>query len=146
MWKPLAAAAVIAFVLFATGTGTAGPSLDGPKLIRVSAYTTVESGEFAETSDVLFVRQELRGSEGNRVGSGTQQCTVGLEDIATCLATYTFGKGQIMLQGTRRRRSSYVLAVTGGTGVYSDAGGVLLAETISDHLPRVERLLFSLEP
>lgn len=142
MWKPLAVAAVIVAVLFATGTGQ---SLDGPHLIRVSAYTVQESGEFEETSDVLFVRQDLRGSVGNRIGAGTQQCTVGVDGISMCLATYTFGKGQVMVQGARRKRSSYVLAVTGGTGLYSNASGVLLAETVSLS-PRVERLLFSLEP
>jgi len=141
MLKPLAVAAVVITLLFAAG---AGQSLEGPRLIRVVATTVTERGEFEETSDVLFVNQELRGSAGNRIGEGTQQCTVGLEGVSTCLATYLLARGQIMLQGTRQRRDFYVLAVTGGTGIYSNAGGSLVATTLS-LTPRRERLLFSLE-
>lgn len=142
MTRPLAVAAVVVLLLFATG---AARSLDGPRLIRVSAVTVAEQGETDETSDVLFVSQELRGSAGNRVGEGVQQCTVGLGEVSTCLATYVLQRGEIMVQGTRQRRDFYVWAIIGGTGIYSNVGGSLVATTLSVR-PRRERLLFSLEP
>lgn len=142
MLKPLAVAAVVILLLFAAG---AARSLDGPRLIRVIATTVVEQGEFKETSDVLFTSQELRGSAGNRIGEGVQQCTVGLSRVSTCLATYVFQRGEVMVQGTRQRRDFYVWAIVGGTGIYSNVGGSLVANTLSLS-PRRERLLFSLEP
>lgn len=142
MRKPLAVAAVLVLLLLATGSAS---SLDGPRLIRVTAVSVDEHGEDEETSDVLFVSQELQGSLGNLVGKGVQQCTVGLNGVSMCLATYVFRRGEIMLQGTRQRRDFYVWAVTGGTGIYSNAGGSLIATTLATR-PRRERLLFSLEP
>ena len=143
MLKPLAVAALcVLLLLLATG---AAQSLDGPRLVRVFAVTTAEQGEFEETSDVLFVRHYLRGSVGHSVGEGVQQCTVGLGGVSTCLATYVFRRGEIMAQGTRQRRDFYVWAITGGTGIYSNSGGSLIATTLS-LTPRRERLLFSLEP
>lgn len=141
MLKPLAVAATLALLLLAPG---AARSLDGPQLIRVVAITVAEQGETEETSDVLFVSQELRGSAGNRVGEGVQQCTVGLGGVSTCLATYVLRRGEIMLQGTRQRRDFYVWAIVGGTGIYSNVGGSFVASTLSLN-PRRERLLFSVE-
>ena len=142
MLKPLAVAAIVLVPLLVAG---AASSLDGHRLVRVIATTVEEQGETEETSDVLFVFQELRGSAGNLVGDGVVQCTVGLRNESTCLATYTLRRGQIMVQGTRKRRDFYVWAVVGGTGIYSNVGGSLVATTLA-LTPRRERLLFSVEP
>ena len=136
------AVAAVVSLLFVAG---AAQSIDGPRLIRVTAVTVAEQGETEETSDVLFVDQDLRGTAGNRIGEGTQQCTVGLNAVSMCLGTYVLGRGQIMVQSRRQRRDFYVLAVVGGTGIYSNASGSFVATTLSTN-PRRERLLFSLEP
>ncbi len=142
MLRLLAVAAIVLLLLFATGPAR---SIDGPRLIRVTGVTVAEQGEDEETSDALFVDQDLRGSAGNLIGSGTQWCIVGLKEVSTCLGTFTFARGRVMVQGTRQRRDFYVLAVVGGTGIYSNVGGTLIATTL-ELGPRRERLLFSLEP
>lgn len=122
-------------------------SLDGPALIRVTAVTDFErelSGQEAQVS-------EIRDRRGRRIGWAVVLCTDlgggGSLGSATafCHGSYNFPKGRIQTSGTRKTRSSYVLAVVGGTGLYSNAGGVLLVRTLSER-PRTERLLFSLEP
>jgi hypothetical protein len=142
MSRLLAVAALASIVLLAAG---AAHSLDGPRLVRVTAVTVIEQGESEETSDVLFTNVDLRGSAGNRVGSGSLRCVTGLAGVDDCLGTYVLLRGKIMVQGTRLRRDFYVLAVVGGTGIYSNVGGTLLATTL-ELGPRRERLLFSLEP
>lgn len=144
MLKPLAVAAVIASVLFAAG---AARPLDGPGLIRVTALTT----ETSFSDGRLIQASWIRDRHGNRIGWEIVTCLdlgsggpLG-SGTALCTGTYQFPKGRIQAQSTRKKQSSYVLAVTGGTGLYSNVGGTLLVETISER-PRVERLLFSLEP
>ena len=61
-----------------------------------------------------------------------------------CQGTYSLPRGKIMVAGTRQRVDYYLLAVVGGTGIYSRATGVLIVSTV-DRNPRRERLLFSLE-
>jgi hypothetical protein len=141
MTRLLAVAAIVTLLLFVVGSAR---SLDGPRLVRVIAVTVDEQGESEETSDELFVDVDLRGSAGNLVGSGALRCVTGL-DVADCLGTYVLQRGRIMVQGTRQRRDFYVLAVVGGTGIYSNIGGTLVATTLNLG-PRRERLLFSLEP
>lgn len=135
----LLAVAALVLLLFATGAA----SLEGPRLVRVTAITVEEQGDDEETSDELFTNVDLRGSEGNLVGSGALRCVVGL-DIADCLGTYILKRGRLMVQGTRQRRDFYVLAIVGGTGIYSNVGGTLVATTLELN-PRRERLLFSVE-
>jgi hypothetical protein len=144
MLKPLAVAALVISVLFATG---AARSLDGPALIRVTATTVLDSDDGITATQGAWITDK----HGKRIGWAIVVC----DDLGTggplgsgtayCDATYLFPKGRIQAQSTRKNRSSYVLAIIGGTGLYSNVGGTLLVETISEH-PRVERLLFSLEP
>lgn len=144
MGKPLAVAAVVASVLFAAGS--AG-SLDGPALIRVTAVTATDTNDGIRGVQGSWINDK----HGRRIGWAIVVCrelgSGGPLGSATslCDGTYLFPKGRIQAQSTRKNRSSYVLAVIGGTGLYSNVGGQLLVET-TDENPRVERLLFSLEP
>ena len=122
-------------------------SIDGPALIRVTAVTDFERG--LDGPDVQV--STIRDRRGDRIGWAVVLC----RDLgsggplgsasAMCWGTYNFPKGRIQTTGTRKSRSSYVLAVVGGTGLYSNVGGVLIAQTFIAR-PRTERLLFSLEP
>lgn len=144
MVKPLAVAAVLASLLFAAGSAS---PLDGPALIRVKAITVTESDDGFHTVQGSWINDK----HGTRIGWAIVVCrdlgSGGPLGSATslCDGTYLFPKGRIQAQSTRKSRSSYVLAITGGTGLYSNVGGQLLVETLSEK-PRVERLLFSLEP
>ncbi len=121
-------------------------SLDGPALIRVTAVTDFERDLFEQKVQVSEIRNYDR-----RIGWAVVLCTDldggGSLGSATafCHGSYNFPKGRIQTSGTRKARSSYVVSVVGGTGLYSNVGGVLLVRTISER-PRTERLLFSLEP
>ena len=135
----LAAVAVV-------GAGGA-QSITGPALIRVTAVTDFERG--LDGPDVQV--SEIRDRRGDRIGWAVVLC----RDLgsggplgsasAYCFGTYSFPKGRIQTTGIRKSRSSYVMAVVGGTGLYSNVGGVLLVRR-SFEGPRTERLLFSLEP
>ncbi len=145
MMRIILATLVLAVVAI-VGAGGA-QSLAGPALIRVTAVTDFERG--LDGPDVQV--STIRDRRGNRIGWAVVLC----RDLgsggplgsasAYCFGTYNFPKGRIQTTGIRKVRSSYVMAVAGGTGLYSNVGGILLVRTISER-PRTELLLFSLEP
>lgn len=140
--------ALVVLVLAVVAVGASGAqSITGPALIRVTAVTDFERELSAQKVQV----SEIRDRRGRRIGWAVVVCTdlgsggpLG-SATAFCHGSYHFPKGRIQTSGTRKSRSSYVLAVVGGTGLYSNVGGVLLVRMI-DEGPRTERLLFSLEP
>jgi hypothetical protein len=72
--------------------------------------------------------------KGGPLGSGTSEC----------MGTFNLPKGKIVVGGSRKSRAYYVLAITGGTGLYTGARGQLIAATRG--LPEgQQRLVFSLE-
>jgi len=75
------------------------------------------------------------------IGSGGQ---FGSEGVYQCSAIYALKKGKIVAAGILKRRSYYALAITGGTGIYSNFGGQVLVSTIRE-VPHEEKLLFGLE-
>ncbi len=138
---------VLALAIVAVVGARGAQSITGPALIRVTAVTDFERG--LPTPDVQV--STIRDRRGDRIGWAAVVCTdlgsggpLGSAS-AMCWGTYNFPKGRIQTTGTRKSRSSYVMAVVGGTGLYSNVGGVLLVRTIRLN-PRSETLLFSLEP
>ncbi len=139
--------ATLVFVVVVAVGARSAQSLDGPALIRVTAVTDFERG--LDGPDVQV--STIRDRRNDRIGWAVVVC----RDLgsggplgsasAMCWGTYSFPKGRIQTTGTRKSRSSYVLSVVGGTGLYSNVGGVLLVQTFIAR-PRTERLLFSLEP
>jgi len=137
----------LALAVVAIVGASGAQSITGPALIRVTAVTDFERG--LDGPDVQV--STIRDRHNNRIGWGVVLC----RDLgsggplgsasAYCFGTYNFPKGRIQTTGTRKSRSSYVMAVIGGTGLYSNVGGVLLVRTYIAR-PRTERLLFSLEP
>ncbi len=137
----------LALALVAVIGAGGAQSITGPALIRVTAVTDFERG--LDGPDVQV--SEIRDRRGNRIGWAVVLC----RDLgsggplgsasAYCFGTYSFPKGRIQTTGTRKARSNYVLSVIGGTGLYSNVGGILLVRTIIAR-PRTETLLFSLEP
>lgn len=102
----------------------------------------------AEAGDITLIGASLHARSNKRIGFSTMTCfafgRVLPGSISQCTATYVLPLGRIIVHGVRKRRDYYVLAVTGGTGIYSRASGTLVASTIALN-PRRERLLFSLE-
>jgi hypothetical protein len=60
-----------------------------------------------------------------------------------CWGTYTIGNNSLVVQGVSRNAFRYELAVTGGTGTYSNVGGTLNVYRITSN-PLRERLVFNL--
>jgi hypothetical protein len=144
----------LAFALFAfAGVGDT-PSLPGPGVVRLTAET-LKYGEriggvngHARQMQValLFNKNVVPGAFGNAITLCHFLGRGGLfgDGSRYCEATYSLPHGRIQALGVVRDRGLYVLAVVGGTGLYSNVGGEVIVSTYALG-PRQERLLFSLE-
>jgi hypothetical protein len=142
---------VFASYLFLPAAANSTSSRAG--LIRIFSETEgkafIDLGKPGRSAgDRSFFGTALLTRGGKRIGYSAMVCTY-LGDVlpgtvSYCNATYVLPRGKIMTTGTRQRRDYYVLAVVGGTGIYSTASGMMIASTITRG-PRVERLFFSLE-
>lgn len=126
---------------------------DGTGIIRIFALTkatrVVDVGEPGPSAgDQRISGLILFDRSGDVIGNGYRQCTsygrVLGADVAFCKTIFTLPMGKILCEGTRSRRDYYVLAVLGGTRLYSNVQGTMIASTVT-FPPRRERLLFSLE-
>lgn len=144
----------LVIVVFALAGAGDTPSLPGPGVVRLTAET-LKFGERIGGSDnhakrmqlsLLFNKNIVPGAFGNAIvlcqflGRGN---AFG-DSTWYCDATYSLPRGRIEAAGIVRDRSLYVLAVTGGTGLYSNVAGEVIVSTFAFG-PRQERLLFSLE-
>jgi hypothetical protein len=116
-----AAVVVAAFGIAAYGIALAAPSrAEALITIRAVNYRVV-GDDRTPGSQALYTT--LLGcvfiGRGGPLGSGTSEC----------YGTFVIPKGKITVHGSRKSRSFYVLAVTGGTGLYSTARGQLIAST-----------------
>lgn len=146
MTKPFASVLVVAAVALLLGVAGARPApSQGPALIRVSQR--VESRHFIGVHTVQT--SWIRDRKARRIGWSVLYCTplgagaiLGGAGSSACMGTYSFPLGRIQTAGViRLSATSYVLAVTGGTGFYLGAGGALLVRDVGTS---VELLLFSL--
>jgi len=122
-------------------------------LVRIFSFTqgvaSTDIGiEGRSAGDRFFQGLLLSDRRGNVIGHGAVICTfLGKtlpSPVSQCLGNYILPLGKLVASGTRQRRDYYLLAVVGGTGVYSQARGTLIVSTVAMS-PRKERLLFSLE-
>jgi hypothetical protein len=72
-----------------------------------------------------FVLSETLTKNGEDFGNSYVQCTFITADVTQCIATLDLPNGQITVQGVLRNAPDFTIAVTGGTGAYSGAGGTL---------------------
>ena len=125
-------------------------ALDQPGNIRITdrivAHTHVDvahGGSSAGNFD--FYRQLLfnRGITSKAIGHSDVTCIATGSGSSNCSGTYFLPRGEIMVDGVIASRLFYELAVTGGTGVYSNVRGTMTA-TYLGGLPAREFLLFQL--
>ena len=147
---PLAILAVLALaVAIVPGASTSSSAVrssedDDVLVIRVTE-TTVEDAnlDLGEPGDSLgdeFVFRNDLSRAGEKVGVDGGVCTVvGLEPMVSatvqCVATARLPRGQITVQGLvtfTDGPSTFKLAITGGTGRFREAHGVLTIEEASD--------------
>ena len=110
-----------------SGAGT------GPATIRVTdrelSVVRVDVGRRRTSpGDMEIIRHRLfdRTGQPNVIGRAELVCTfVDARRSRSCRGTYILPRGKIMVAGPLQYRQFYVLAVTGGTGLYDNARGTL---------------------
>ena len=89
---------------------------------RSSSSTTTGTGRDS-VGDVFLFTESLWNGRGHRVGTTIATCTEQFLHASACSATLRlFGRGDITVAGAVGGPQP-LLAVTGGTGGFSDAGG-----------------------
>src|SRR5205814_1759660 len=80
-------------------------------------------GDGSDSVGDSFLFTERLSAAGRRVGTVYAECLQHFNDNTTCRATLRlFGRGSIVVEGTLNDRHQ-LLAVTGGTTQFADAGG-----------------------
>jgi hypothetical protein len=79
----------------------------------------------APTPGDAFLLSETLTMNGRDFGSVYAHCTFVTAEVSQCLATLDLPNGQITVQGVTRDEPDFTLAITGGTGAYTGAGGTL---------------------
>lgn len=141
--------------LAATGHGTSRHGRQA-QTIRLTASTfdsrDLDLGPTGPTLGDYFVVTEDLFRHGQKVGTDHGTCTItriepknGTPErgALTCAATFVLPQGQIAVYGTRtaelasQKPPNFVLAVTGGTGVYKRARGTVHIVDLSQSDSRV---------
>jgi hypothetical protein len=139
--------AVVALGVLVFGTGVAAAHGDRGKTLRVVA-TELQS-DFLDhgtpgpsLGDELVISESL-ARRGRDVGMSGIVCTIthamAPYDVVTfhCVATLSLGRGQITLQGLIEVQGEddpgpFTVAITGGTGAFSGAGGEAVVRDVGD--------------
>src|SRR5215467_1226642 len=88
-------------------------------VVRVTAVVTDSNQRWGRTVTV----QQLRSPRGHVIGWSDTVCFNLGNGSSQCGGTFILPRGKLNVAGTRRNDSYFVLAITGGTGIYSGAGG-----------------------
>jgi len=112
------------------GTSRAGT---GPATVRITdqelQVSHVDLGRRGRSpGDMEIVRHRLfdRTQARNVIGRAELVCTfVDDRRSRVCRGTYILPRGKIVVDGSLQYRQFYVLAVTGGTGLFDNARGTL---------------------
>jgi len=142
----LAAAAVAVAATSAIGA----QALDQPGTIKVTDRLVKHihvrgPDKRTHAGDLDFYRQQLfnKGITPTPIGHSDLTCTNTGTGSMNCSGTYFLTKGKIMVGGVIASRLFYELAVMGGTGIYDNVRGNVVA-TFLGGVPAREFLLFRL--
>jgi len=98
-------------------------------------------GKKAGRGDIVIYANPVFDRHGTQVGTDHGVCTVLNDSQSQCEATVVLPKGQLVTHGIQSARTSFEVAVIGGTGAYAGARGTMAARPIKDG---GSTLLFSL--
>ena len=122
----------------------------GPATVRITAeneqITGVDIGvKGTSPGDTQIVRQTLynRHITDKPIGHAEFVCTTTAGRSRLCNGTFFLPKGKLMVSGPLRYRQFYELAIVGGTELYDNARGSLVATTTALK-PRRQVLVFRL--
>jgi len=104
----------------------------GEGILRLTAVDVQTHSEGNDLGDHRTFNKIVLGSDGFIIGAAVDACTIvgegsnyGKNGLSLCNGVYTLPKGKLTFQGTRRTRQRYTFVITGGSGIYENAGGVL---------------------
>jgi hypothetical protein len=125
--------------------------LKGPGVVRITdvqvKYTRVDVGAKGPSpGDLEVTRYKLYNKRVREKPIGRAQlvCVNIGQNFRNCNGTYLLPAGKMTVSGALQYRGLYDLAVTGGTGLYTNAHGTLTATRLSKKPLPTELLLFRL--
>jgi hypothetical protein len=143
-------AGIAGALLVGVFTLSGAQALDRPGMVRITdsegRHTHVDGGRAGASVGDLDVYTLLLYNKRIRtkaIGHATMTCTAVDTNGQSCTATYFLPKGAIVAQGVISSRLIYVLAVVGGTGLYSNVRGTLTVTSLR-RKPPTELLVFRL--
>lgn len=120
--KALAAAAAALALFVASDASSLEP---GVARVRVTAQLE------AVARDVQIFGLYNRPAYPGRLGTAFVNCIPLTRQFADCYETLRLGRGQIVARGIVSQFSKFhVLAIVGGTGLYSNVGGELVVQPV----------------
>ena len=152
-------AAASAVLLAAAMPATGSQALTGPGTVRITdklqrhihvrfdkhVMIDGDSTKRSRAGDLDFYRQALftKSARPVNIGHSDLTCVNTGTGSSNCTGTYFLPKGKIMVGGVIASRLFYELAIIGGTGIYSNVNGSVVA-TFLGGAPAREFLLFRL--
>jgi hypothetical protein len=147
--RPVLAAATLSTLAGLSGA-VGAPAATGPSTVKITdvqlQLKEVDHGaDGSSVGDLEVARLRLYNPSVTQrsIGRGDMLCTYLDRKSRSCTATYSLPRGKLMVSGVITTRLLYELAVIGGTGLYDNARGSLVATTTS-FKPRKEVLVFRL--
>jgi hypothetical protein len=102
---------------------------------RPGSTTIVDNapkGKKAGRGDIILYANPVFDREGTQVGTDHGVCVVLNASQSQCDTTLVLPKGQIVTHGVEGARTSFEIAVLGGTGAYAGVRGTMTARPIKD--------------
>ncbi len=115
----------------------AGPAAADPREIKVTEHASTDAvtdtgAQGDSAGDILtFANDVYDADDKNKIGTDQGVCFRTVVGKAwECFWTISLEKGQITVEGPFNDQGDSLLAITGGTGEYSDAGGEMTLSPI----------------
>lgn len=145
----IAFAALCAGLLFPASSAPS-TALKGPGIIRITSrqigFTEVDTGVAGRSpGDIEVSRVQLYNTRIRQrpIGHAQLVCIYTGANSRNCTGTFVLPAGKLVVSGGLIYRSLYDLAVTGGTGLYSNVRGTLIVTRVRQSPPR-DVLIFRL--
>jgi hypothetical protein len=96
------------------------------------AFVDVGAGGESPGDYFLFQNKLFTPDQSRQVGRDTGRCILGFRTISCDATVKIFGKGKIVVSGALFGQQDSTIAITGGTGTYRTADGVLTVNDLSN--------------
>ena len=137
------ALAALCAALLLPASSAPSTALKGPGIIRITgrqiAFTRVDNGSAGRSpGDMEISRLQLYNLRIRErpIGHAQTVCIYTGDNSRNCTGTFVLPAGKLVVSGGLIYRSLYDLAVTGGTGFYSNARGTLIVTRVRQSPPR----------